>query len=208
MRSCLLFVLIIGLIQCTPQKSDDSTTSNRWPGVEADSVRPTPRQITYHRKERVAFIHFGINTFTNREWGDGTEKASMFNPTNFDPEQWAKVLNETGFETLILTAKHHDGFCLWPSKYTEFDVASSPWKNGNGDVVKAVAEACQKYGIDFGIYLSPWDMHEPTYGTPEYNTFYMNQLRELLTNYGPIAEICLPDTAENLYRYPGRLYGE
>src|SRR5699024_7445252 len=128
-------------------------------GVEADSVRPTPEQIRYQRQEKIAFVHFGVNTYTNREWGTGNESPSIFNPKKFDAEQWARVLSKNGFETLILTAKHHDGFALWPSKYTEHDIANSPWKNGNGDIVKAVSEACEKYGIKFGIYLSPWDMH-------------------------------------------------
>lgn len=157
--------------------------------ITPDRVRPAPRQIDYQQQERIAFVHFGINTFTNREWGTGKENPRLFNPAEFDAEQWARVLSETGFETLILTAKHHDGFALWPSEFTDHDIAASPWKNGNGDIVKEVSEASQKYGLKFGIYLSPWDMHEPTYGTEEYNQFYMNQLRELLTNYGPIAEV-------------------
>lgn len=166
----------------------ESATSERS-GITPDSTKPTPQQIAYQQKEKIAFVHFGINTFTNREWGTGNESPELFNPTNFDAEQWARVLSETGFETLILTAKHHDGFGLWPSEYTDHDIASSPYKNGNGDIVKEVSEACEKYGLDFGIYLSPWDMHEESYGTEEYNRFYMNQLEELLTSYGPVAEI-------------------
>ncbi|MDZ7689918.1 MAG: alpha-L-fucosidase [Balneolaceae bacterium] len=154
-----------------------------------NGARPSAEQIRYQRQEKIAFVHFGVNTYTNREWGTGEEDPSIFNPENFDPEQWARVLSQSGFQTLVLTAKHHDGFALWPSDYSEHDVENSPWKNGNGDIVKEVAEACQKFGIKFGIYLSPWDMHEPSYGTPKYNDFYMKQLRELLTNYGPIAEI-------------------
>lgn len=168
-------------------QSESATTE--WPGITPDSTRPTPQQIAYQQKEKIAFVHFGMNTFTNKEWGTGNENSELFNPTNFNADQWARVLSETGFETLILTAKHHDGFCLWPSEYTDHDIASSPYKNGNGDIVKEVSEACERYGLDFGIYLSPWDMHEESYGTVEYNQFYMNQLRELLTNYGPIAEI-------------------
>lgn len=158
-------------------------------GITPDSTRPSPQQVAYQQKEKIAFVHFGMNTFTNREWGTGNESPEQFNPTNFDAEQWVRVLSETGLETLILTAKHHDGFCLWPSKYTDHDIANSPYKNGNGNIVKEVSEACEKYGLDFGIYLSPWDMHEESYGTTEYNRFYMNQLEELLTNYGPVAEI-------------------
>ncbi|MDR8392125.1 alpha-L-fucosidase [Aliifodinibius sp. S!AR15-10] len=158
-------------------------------GIQRDATHPTPEQVEYQRQEKIAFVHFGVNTYTNREWGTGDESPSIFNPKKFDADQWARVLSENGFQTLVLTAKHHDGFALWPSDYTEHDVGSSPWKNGNGDIVKEVAEACEKYGIKFGVYLSPWDMHESSYGTPEYNDFYLNQLEELLTNYGPIAEI-------------------
>lgn len=158
------------------------TEQNEW-------VTPSKDQLSYERRELTAFVHFGINTFTNREWGTGNEDPSQFNPTDFDPDQWARVLKENGFKELVLTAKHHDGFCLWPSKYTDHDVASSPWKNGNGDVVKEVSEACHRYGLKFGIYLSPWDMHEPTYGTDQYNKYYLNQLRELLTNYGDISQV-------------------
>lgn len=154
-----------------------------------NSARPSAEQIRYQRQEKIAFVHFGVNTYTNREWGTGDEDPSIFNPKNFDAEQWARVLSENGFQTLVLTAKHHDGFALWPSDYSEHDVENSPWKNGNGDIVQQVADACRKYGIKFGVYLSPWDMHESSYGTPAYNDFYMNQLRELLTNYGSIAEI-------------------
>ncbi len=178
----LIICLLIG--SCQNQKE-----AAKWPSVTVDASHPTPQQIDYQKKQKVAFVHFGVNTFTNREWGTGEEDPSIFNPTNFDADQWAKVLSETGYETLILTAKHHDGFALWPSEYTDHDIASSPYKNGNGDIVKEVSEACEKYGLDFGVYLSPWDMHEESYGTEEYNEFYMNQLRELLTNYGTISEM-------------------
>lgn len=159
------------------------------PGAEPDSIRPTPQQIEYQRQEKIAFVHFGVNTYTNREWGTGEEDPSLFNPERFNAEQWARVLSENGFGTLVLTAKHHDGFCLWPSRHTDHDVEQSPWKNGEGDIVGEVAEACKKYGIKFGVYLSPWDMNASSYGTPAYNDFYLNQLRELLTRYGPVAEI-------------------
>ncbi|MDX1637033.1 MAG: alpha-L-fucosidase [Balneolaceae bacterium] len=154
-----------------------------------DPVHSTPQQVEYQRQEKIAFVHFGMNTYTNREWGTGTEDPSIFNPEKFDAEQWARVLSDNGFQTLVLTAKHHDGFALWPSQYTDHYAESSPWNNGKGDMEKEVAEACLKYGIKFGVYLSPWDMHEPSYGTPSHNTFYMNQLGELLDNYRPIAEI-------------------
>ena len=152
-------------------------------------IVPTSQQLEWQEMETNAFLHFTVNTFTDKEWGDGTESESIFNPTKFDAEQWIKALKDAGFKMAILTCKHHDGFCLWPSKYTEHSVKNSPWKNGQGDVVKEVSDACKKYGLKFGVYLSPWDRHEPSYGTPSYNTYYKNQLTELLTNYGEIAEV-------------------
>ncbi len=151
---------------------------------------PSPNQLAWQEMEFIAFAHFGMNTFTDREWGEGTEKPSLFNPTEFDARQWVRVLKEAGMRMLIVTAKHHDGFCLWPSQYTEHSVKSSPWREGKGDVVKEVAEACREAGLKLGIYLSPWDRHEPTYGdSPAYNEHFRNQLRELLTNYGEIGEV-------------------
>ena len=139
--------------------------------------------------EMNAFVHFTTNTFTNLEWGNGDESESIFNPTQLDAEQWTKTLKETGFKTLILTCKHHDGFCLWPSKYTEHSVKNSPYKNGKGDVVREVSNACRKYGLKFGVYLSPWDRNHAEYGRPAYITYYRNQLKELFTQYGPIFEM-------------------
>ncbi len=139
--------------------------------------------------ETTAFLHFTVNTFTGKEWGDGTESEEIFNPSNFDADQIIGTLKSAGFKMAIITAKHHDGFCLWPSKFTEHSVKNSPWKNGNGDVVKEIADACKRHGIKFGFYLSPWDRHEASYGSPGYNTFYKNQLTELLTNYGPVYEL-------------------
>jgi alpha-L-fucosidase len=151
--------------------------------------KPTPRQLAWQQLETTAFLHFTVNTYTDKEWGDGTESPQIFNPTQFDARKLVKTLKETGFKMAIITAKHHDGFCLWPSKYTDHSVKSSPWKNGKGDVVKEIADACREYGIKFGFYLSPWDQHEPTYGTNQYNDFYRNQLKELLTNYGEVSEV-------------------
>ncbi len=152
-------------------------------------VKPTPQQLAWQEAELSMFLHFGINTFTDREWGDGTEDPRLFNPTELDARQWVQVAKEAGFKYMILTAKHHDGFCLWPSKYTEHSVKSSTWRGGKGDVVREFADACQKADMKMGIYLSPWDRHESTYGdSPVYNQFFKNQLTELLTDYGEIAE--------------------
>jgi alpha-L-fucosidase len=152
--------------------------------------RPSPAQLRYQRAERALFLHFGINTFTDREWGDGTESPSLFNPASLDARQWARAARRTGFKSLILTAKHHDGFCLWPSAVTVHSVASSPWRDGRGDVVREFTDACRAEGLGAGLYLSPWDRHEPSYGdSPRYNDFYIAQLTELLTQYGSITEV-------------------
>ncbi len=151
---------------------------------------PTARQLDWQRDELRLFIHFGPNTFTDREWGTGEESPALFNPTGLDTRQWARVAKEAGFKTLILTAKHHDGFALWPSLYTHHSVAGSPWQNGQGDVVRAFVDAARAESLKVGLYLSPWDRHEPSYGDEAaYNAFYLGQLRELLTGYGPLAEV-------------------
>ncbi len=157
--------------------------------LKAGRIVPTANQLAWQEMEYIAFAHFGMNTFTNKEWGNGKEDPKLFNPTALDARQWVGVLQAAGFKELIITAKHHDGFCLWPSKYTEHSVKNSPWKNGQGDVVKELAEACHEAGLKFGVYLSPWDRHEKTYGAPAYNDYYKNQLRELLTNYGEVSEV-------------------
>lgn len=150
---------------------------------EAARVVPSKRQLDWLEMERYAFVHYGVNTYTDREWGEGTEDEKIFNPTALDCDQWVEAVKSAGLKGLILTAKHHDGFCLWPSKYTEHSVKNSPYK---GDVVREAAEACKRGGIKFGFYLSPWDRNSKYYGTPEYNDYFCNQLTELLTGYGDI----------------------
>jgi len=152
--------------------------------------RPTPSQLTWQRDELALFLHFGVNTFTDREWGDGREDPAVFNPAGLDARQWARAARAAGARALILTAKHHDGFCLWPSALTTHSVASSPWRGGAGDVVRELTDACKQEGLRAGLYLSPWDRNAPVYGdSPRYNDFYCDQLTELLTRYGPIAEV-------------------
>lgn len=157
---------------------------------KAAFVQPTKRQLKWQKMEFYSFIHFGLNTFTDNEWGSGNEDPSLFNPKQLDTLQWVQACKEAGMEGLILTCKHHDGFCLWPSQYTDYSVKNSPWKNGKGDLVAEVSEACRGLDLKFGIYLSPWDRHEKTYGySEEYNRFFKNQLRELLSNYGKIFSV-------------------
>jgi len=152
-------------------------------------VKPSPQQLAWQELEMGMFIHFGMNTFTDREWGEGTEDPRWFNPTELDARQWISVAKEAGFGYVVLTAKHHDGFCLWQTRYTEHSVKNSLWRNGKGDVVKEVAKACEEIGVKFGFYLSPWDRHEKSYGTPDYDRYFKNQLTELLTEYGEVLEV-------------------
>ncbi|MFO7934056.1 MAG: alpha-L-fucosidase [Bacteroidales bacterium] len=193
-QHALLFVLLVGP-GCRPAGKVPGSASGRVVSPSGrvvspqDRVVPTPEQVEYQKMETVGFIHFTINTFTGKEWGYGDEDPALFNPASLDAEQWARVARDGGLKQLILTAKHHDGFCLWPSAYTEHTVKSSPFRNGKGDVVREFVDACRKYGLKVGLYLSPWDRNHPEYGRPAYITYYRNQLQELLTGYGEINEI-------------------
>ena len=150
---------------------------------------PNANQLRWQKMEMYAFIHYSLNTYTDQEWGFGNEDPKLFNPSSLDCRQWARVCKQAGMRGIIFTAKHHCGFCMWPSAYTEYSVKNSPWKDGKSDVVRELAEACREEGLEFAVYLSPWDRNHPEYGRPAYITYFRNQLRELLTNYGDIFEV-------------------
>ncbi|MEO5889280.1 MAG: alpha-L-fucosidase [Ferruginibacter sp.] len=157
--------------------------------VNAQLPKPTIQQVQWHDMDFYLFTHFGPNTFTDKEWGEGTEKEEIFNPSRLDCMQWCKVAKASGAKGIIITAKHHDGFCLWPSKYSTHTVRESKWKNGKGDVLKELSIACKANGLKFGVYISPWDRNHPDYGTPKYNDVFVNMMTEIFSNYGPIWEL-------------------
>jgi alpha-L-fucosidase len=183
MKRSLLFIILAALCIGSP------AVAGKVGPPEPYGPVPSARQLRWHEMEFYGFLHFTINTFTDKEWGYGDESPSLFNPTDFDADQIVRIAAAAGMKGLILTTKHHDGFCLWPTKYTEHSVKNSPWRNGRGDVVKEIAAACRKHGLKFGIYLSPWDRNHKDYGRPEYLNYFRNQLRELLTSYGPVFEV-------------------
>jgi alpha-L-fucosidase len=155
-------------------------------------IRPAPYQVAWQDLEFGVILHFSTNTFLDREWGDGTANPAVFNPTEFDPDQWMKAIHDAGAQYVVLVAKHHDGFCLWPTGQTDYSIKKSPWKNGKGDVVGDVARAARKYGLKFGVYLSPWDRHDPRYkDNAAYDAYYNAELEELASNYGDLVEFWL-----------------
>lgn len=181
-KNFLIFFVFITTVfaSCTATKTTPPSTFG---------PTPTDDQLAWHEMEMNAFIHFTINTYTGLEWGYGDEKASLLNPSEADVDQWIKTIKDAGFKGAIFTCKHHDGFCLWPTQYTEHSIKNSPYKDGKGDLVKEVSGACKKYGLKFGVYLSPWDRNHKDYGNPEYISYYRNQLKELFNNYGPVFEM-------------------
>lgn len=170
----------------------------------ARDIRPAPYQAAWQDLEFGVILHFSTNTFLNQEWGDGTANPAVFNPEQFDPEQWMKAIRASGAKYVVLVAKHHDGFCLWPTAQTDYSVKSIPWRGGKGDVVREVARAARKYGLKFGVYLSPWDRHEPKYkNSAEYDKYYNAELEELAQNYGDLVEFWLDGAGS-----AGHVYGQ
>ncbi|MGC6503200.1 MAG: alpha-L-fucosidase, partial [Flavobacteriaceae bacterium] len=174
-----ILILLMILIGCTPSIQP----------IEPVAPLANPNQLAWQKMEYYAFIHFNMNTFTDTEWGYGDENPKYFNPTDLDTRQWARIIKQAGMKGVIITAKHHDGFALWPSKFSEHTVENSPWKKGAGDVIRELSQACKEYDLKFGIYLSPWDRNHKDYGNPNYISYFRKQLTELLTNYGEVFEV-------------------
>lgn len=189
----VMCTLIVVAVSCQYDRSYRPGVNGKADSIliAAAHVRPSSRQVEWQEMEMTCFIHFGINTFYDVEWGNREQEVSMFNPTELDTRQWARTVKEAGAKMMIVLAKHHDGFCYWPSRFTGFSVKNSPWKQGQGDLIAEAAAACREYGLKLGIYLSPWDIHSPLYGTAGYNDYFKNQLRELLTAYGKVSEVWL-----------------
>ncbi|MDX1905486.1 MAG: alpha-L-fucosidase [Bacteroidia bacterium] len=194
-----LLVFLACLIGCQPAQAPDPV-----------GATPSTNHLRWHALEYYAFVHFSMNTFTNEEWGHGTESPETFQPTALDCRQWARICRDAGMKGIILTAKHHDGFCLWPSAYSTHTVAQSPWRDGKGDVLRELSAACQEYGLLMGVYLSPWDRNHPAYGTDAYNEVFKNTLREVLTQYGSVFEVWFdgangegPNGKKQVYDFPG-----
>jgi alpha-L-fucosidase len=177
MKKYCLVVLVFYCVRCFAQD------------IKPAYPLPTKQQLLWHDMEFYLFTHFGPNTFTDKEWGEGTEPSAIFNPTQLDCRQWVRIAKQSGAKGIIITAKHHDGFCLWPSKYSSHTVRESKWKNGKGDVLKELSQACKEYGLKFGVYISPWDRNHPDYGTEKYNDVFVNMMKEIFTDYGPVWEL-------------------
>ena len=195
-----LAVMALGLLAFVSLVFVPNTSSQNF-----TEVKPSPQQVEWQDLEFGVIIHFGPNTFMDREWGDGAASPQVFNPTQFDPEQWMKAVRASGAKYVVLVAKHHDGFCLWPTEQTDYGVKSSPWENGGGDVVRRVSDATRKSGLKFGVYLSPWDRHEPRYSnSAEYDKYYLAELSELAQHYGDLVEFWLDGagSAGHLYNFP------
>ncbi len=195
LHASLIVFMAVVLAGCSDEpphapvaEKDTVTVSPVIPPYEPVPTRP---QLEWQRDECYLFVHFGLNTFSGKEWGEGTESSQLFRPSGVNTDQWASVAKKTGFKGIIITAKHHEGFALWPSAFTDFSIAHSPWKEGKGDLIAEVSASCRRQGVKFGVYLSPWDRHEFSYGNSGYDDFYVNQLTELLSNYGPVFEVWL-----------------
>ncbi|MBC7873618.1 MAG: alpha-L-fucosidase [Ferruginibacter sp.] len=176
MKKIGLIIFTMTMLDCTAQPGNNLPL-------------PTRQQLSWHETEYYLFLHFGPNTFTDKEWGEGTESSAIFNPSQLDCRQWVRVAKNAGAKGIIITAKHHDGFCLWPSKYSKHTVRESKWKDGKGDVLKELSQACRQAGLKFGVYISPWDRNHPDYGTEKYNDVFAGMLKEILKDYGHIWEL-------------------